>query len=666
MYRLTLLAAVLLVAVLTSPPNLCADTLTVRKDGSGQFTTINAAKAVAVSGDIIEVGPGTYNEEIDFSISVTLVSTDGAETTVLDGEGIRRILIFRAGLGSVIDGFTIRRGYHASSGGALRVQLGATATVRNCVFEDNYVEFDGGAVICRDGSRLDIENCAFRNNSAARHAGAVLAVVGGIVDIDHCTFIENDGPSSGAIATESGAVLEVTNSLFVSNSGYTSAIYAGDGSATIVGNTFYGNTGAVTVWMLLVAVTDRNIFAEQQDGIALATGGPTTCNIYWSNEQGSVYGGLGQNDVEADPIFCDAANGDYTISIHSPAAPANSACGQLIGAFESNCDIEPPPPPVVEPVILSIADVPNDDGLQVRIRWERADYDAPQQPYVITGYAVYRKQYDNARAARPDAAVGRGKGVAIDGWDYIATVPARGDNIYQVVAPTLCDLTRTNECYSTFFVSAMTTNPLVYFDSEPATGYSVDNIAPGAPGALTVDMTSTGANLTWEPAEDADVVAYFVYRTIGTEALGEPIHTATNLGNLEWTDAGGSGNARYWVAAVDDGGNVGEPIGSDSYTGAGPIPNAYFLGQNAPNPFNPSTTIEFGLPAGASGTVTINIFDVTGRLVRSLLNESRSAGTWRVSWDGVTNTGTRASSGVYFYRLQTPKFTETRRMTLIE
>jgi hypothetical protein len=67
----------------------------------------------------------------------------------------------------------------------------------------------------------------------------------------------------------------------------------------------------------------------------------------------------------------------------------------------------------------------------------------------------------------------------LDGWDYIATVPARGDAIYQYVAPTLCDSSISGGmCWSAFFVSAMTPDPLTYFDSPVDSGYSLDNLAP--------------------------------------------------------------------------------------------------------------------------------------------------------------------------------------------
>lgn len=653
-----------------------ATTRTVRQDGSGDFTTIGAAVAAATAGDVIEVGPGIYPEKVDVYVTLSFISTDGATATIVDGEGTHYPLWFRGGTGHTVDGFTFRNGYHASGGGAVRCMGGATLTIRNCVVEDNVSDYDGGGFFTRDaGAFIDAYDCVFRGNVAARNAGAGIAILGSRINYTRCSFFENEaGQLSGGVTADQ-SFMDVTDCLFVGNtSGVTvAAVYYHLSSGSVVGNTISGNHslehGSVLIQSSAGTTVSRNIIAGDTGGAGLAylnSSGAHSCNVYWDNAGGSIIGGvLAPTEVEGDPIFCDAPNGDYSISLQSPAAPANSPCLQLIGAFATDCNIAPPPPDVVEPVILSIEDVPNDQGLQVRIRWERADYDAPQQPHVITGYAVYRKQRGAAPASGPAATVGRGRGVAIDGWDYITTVPARGDAIYQVVAPTLCDSKRgSSYCYSIFFVSAMTPNPLVFFDSAPDTGQSEDNIPPGQPAALTVDVTETGAHLAWEPADDADVVEYYVYRATGAQSLGEPVHITAGL---TWTDANGGGPEPYWVAAVDDAGNVGEPIGSEPSTNAGPnVPNTFYLGQNAPNPFNPSTSIEFGMPAGASGNVTIDIFDVAGKLVRTLLNESRGSGTWRVTWDGTTNAGSRVSSGVYFYRLRTPQFVQTRRMTLVD
>jgi hypothetical protein len=93
-------------------------------------------------------------------------------------------------------------------------------------------------------------------------------------------------------------------------------------------------------------------------------------------------------------------------------------------------------------------------------------------------------------------------------------------------------------------------------------------------------------------------------------------------------------------------------------------PVADALGQNFPNPFNPSTTIAFDLAKPAS--VRIGIYDVSGRLVRTLIDGSMAAGSHEVGWNGMNNAGTGVPSGLYFYRMTTSEgFTATRKMILL-
>jgi cytochrome c peroxidase len=90
---------------------------------------------------------------------------------------------------------------------------------------------------------------------------------------------------------------------------------------------------------------------------------------------------------------------------------------------------------------------------------------------------------------------------------------------------------------------------------------------------------------------------------------------------------------------------------------------AHALAQNYPNPFNPSTTIAFTLAAETH--VEVTIYDAAGTRVRTLVDERRAGGEYQVPWDGRTDRGGVAASGVYFYRLKTPGVTETRRMVLL-
>lgn len=87
------------------------------------------------------------------------------------------------------------------------------------------------------------------------------------------------------------------------------------------------------------------------------------------------------------------------------------------------------------------------------------------------------------------------------------------------------------------------------------------------------------------------------------------------------------------------------------------------LAQNQPNPFSHLTSIQFDLAEG--GLVRVDVFDVGGRKVSSLLDRTLAAGRWSVTWDGQTDRGTRAPSGMYVYRLSTPRGNEARTMTIL-
>jgi hypothetical protein len=218
---------------------------------------------------------------------------------------------------------------------------------------------------------------------------------------------------------------------------------------------------------------------------------------------------------------------------------------------------------------------------------------------------------------------------------------------------------------------AHTDDPLVFLTSEPDSGYSVDNLAPCPPLALAGEQSFTpeGLLLTWAPNEEPDIDCYRIYR--GTDPGFTP-----GTGNLLvqqcdtlLLDDGWSWDVGYWykVAAVDIHGNesVFAVLGPDMVTGEDPmpLPDATFLAQNYPNPFNPITNIGFGIKE--QGHVSLRIYDAAGRLVTTLIDESRPAGNYTAEWNGRDNSGSTVASGVYFYRLTSKEFEETKKMILL-
>ena len=114
-------------------------------------------------------------------------------------------------------------------------------------------------------------------------------------------------------------------------------------------------------------------------------------------------------------------------------------------------------------------------------------------------------------------------------------------------------------------------------------------------------------------------------------------------------------------AAIDRGGLYRVLLGEASSTA---LDYTRLLDQNVPNPFNPSTLIRFRVPQ--DGPVSLRIYDVQGRLVRTLVHGHHEAGEDAALWNGADDAGHAAAGGVYFYRLESGERTEARKMVLIK
>ena len=124
-----------------------------------------------------------------------------------------------------------------------------------------------------------------------------------------------------------------------------------------------------------------------------------------------------------------------------------------------------------------------------------------------------------------------------------------------------------------------------------------------------------------------------------------------------------SGNiAHFSVIAVAPKGTEGPVSVEDN---AGSTPGGFSLSQNVPNPFNPSTAIQFKIPVGNSVHVALKVYDLQGRLVRTLIDGIGNGGTYNVFWDGTDEAGRQVSSGVYLYRIAAGEFIQARKMLLL-
>jgi hypothetical protein len=154
-----------------------------------------------------------------------------------------------------------------------------------------------------------------------------------------------------------------------------------------------------------------------------------------------------------------------------------------------------------------------------------------------------------------------------------------------------------------------------------------------------------------------------VYRADGDSDYFTGIASVSAPGNGEFLFVDATAlpgeSYRYKIGVIDDDGEFFSPTADVT------LPSARIeLSQNTPNPFNPSTTIRFSLPA--SQRVGLAVYAANGALVRMLVDEDRPRGTHDVTWDGRDSAGNPVGSGVYFYRLIAGKFTDSRKMVLLK
>lgn len=134
------------------------------------------------------------------------------------------------------------------------------------------------------------------------------------------------------------------------------------------------------------------------------------------------------------------------------------------------------------------------------------------------------------------------------------------------------------------------------------------------------------------------------------------------IGTCPYTDITlqGIGSSSIWgglTAYIDDITINYSPVGINQINSE--IPSKFNLSQNYPNPFNPTTKINFDVPQNEF--ITLKIYDNLGKEIVTLVNEKLTPGTYSVDWNA-----SEYPSGVYFYRLQSDNFTQTKRMILIK
>jgi len=145
------------------------------------------------------------------------------------------------------------------------------------------------------------------------------------------------------------------------------------------------------------------------------------------------------------------------------------------------------------------------------------------------------------------------------------------------------------------------------------------------------------------------------------------IDTDKPVGVMKGSSEPGESDIWYVVVTENPVISIGTVVFEDAAEPA--LPDEFSLDQNYPNPFNPATTIKFRIPVkpGSESIRTVlKIYDILGRLVRTVVDEELAPGFYAKQWDGFNDDGVRTSSGLYFYRIRAGDFVETKKMTLLK
>ncbi len=283
--RIQLLTFVLGIATVAS-----AETLRV----PSQYPTIQTAMTAAQIGDTVLVADGTYtgpdNTNLSFnSKAFTVRSENGPENCIIDCGGDAVGFWFSSDPpDSVVDGFTITNGGGFPGGGLYMYYFG-DATIRNCIITGNASPFSGGGGILCEGANPTIINCTITGNTAGSAGGGGISCVMSNPTITNCTIAGNTTDGLGkSISLTEGSNPTITNSI---------------------------------LW-------GHGIDEIYVDGVSTAV-------VSYSDVQG---GWSGRGNIDADPLFTDAANGDYRLSAGSPAIDAGDNTSVPVDVTSDLCN----------------------------------------------------------------------------------------------------------------------------------------------------------------------------------------------------------------------------------------------------------------------------------------------------------------------------------------
>lgn len=536
--------------------------------------------------------------------------------------------------------------------------LHSTVTLEGNTIENNDGYTNGGGVALRF-SAATANGDSIRANDCNGSGGGIFSEYSSL-EVDHAVVIENTTAVAGGGIYHRVENLDVANSIVASNESalfgggvYADSVWGGISNNTIDRNSAAYTGGNVFIGTAVSLEMKNNLITYGlKYGFQANTLTGITCqyNNCYGNFPDEVFGVTPDTtNTSRNPMYADTTGFDYHLLVHSggidtgdPAGeddPDGSRADQ--GAFGGPGAVMAAPEYVQNLTASAVNDT------TIRLSWTAV------LPGGLGYYAIYADTVDNFLPS--DSVFIGTAGPSEDTFDHH---PPAGCRYYRVSAVNLSGYgggysNQAGDCVA---------GP----DTVPP---SVVVVSPG--GGETFAPTDTIA-IRWVATdnETVDSVSIFYSENGGTSytllAGGEP-----NDSLYQWIEPSlESDSCLVRIVAYDPSLLTGEDTSDSLFTiktvtdvEGGTPRYTYELQQNYPNPFNPTTSISFSI--GSTTHVSLKIYDVAGRLVRVLFDEGREAGRYSEIWNGLDARGNAAASGVYFYRLETREFVETRKMVLL-
>lgn len=331
------------------------------------------------------------------------------------------------------------------------------------------------------------------------------------------------------------------------------------------------------------------------------------------------------------------------------------------------------------PRLRSIRDVALDQGGLVKLNWDSAWLDNDTDLGVST-YRVWRSVPTSApqglAGRRPmtrdaDEAAAQGwllaDGVnAAIGWELVGSQPAALLPAYSFVAPTLADSVAAGVPWTTFRVEAISSTAIdaKHWWSVVDSAYSVDDLAPAAPGAFSGTFGGSGAILQWRPSTEADFATFRLYRGVSANFTPSPATLLAETASSSFADAA-SHPYVYKLVAVDVHGNVSpaSTVTLPGVTGVDGGSVALAFDAPSPSPARARTTLRWALPVATH--VRISLHDVAGRCVRTVVDEPLPAGVQQRTIACEDDAGRALPAGVYVVNCEAPGVALSRKLLVV-